>query len=172
MSISLLTTLLAMLTMTPPTFAADPADAPQSTLSAADADGRWLVEAERTFGDYSASGAIAFSADASNVPDADAPPHQHAAAAQAWLALGRQLLTEERAEDALAVSRKGIDELGDEYAPPMTRDDTKMKLYAAQDLERQDRLSDAASTSLNMLEVRLSLYQERYEVSIPADEDE
>jgi len=153
--------------MTPPTFADDPADAPQSTLRAD--DGGWLVEAERAFGDLSASGAVAFSAEA---PDAEAPPHQHAAAAQAWLALGRQLLTAERPGDALAVGRKGIDELGGDYAPPMTRDDTKMKLYAAQDLERQERLSDAASTTLSMLEVRLSLYQERYEVSIPTDEAE
>ena len=142
----------------PPSFAEDP---PAAELLAQ--DGGWVVAVQRNLGGASAVGRAALS-DAE--PDADDPPHQHAAAAQAWLSVGRQLIDAGEAEQALAAADAGLEELGSEYAPLEAADSTTLKIYAAKDMARSGRIEDAAATTLRMLEERLGLYQQRYAVTL------
>ncbi len=142
----------------PPSFADDP---PAAELVAR--DGGWVVEAQRSLGGVTAVGRAALhEAD----PDAGDPPHQHAAGARAWLSVGRKLMDGGEAAQALEAADAGLEELGDEYAPPATADSTTLKIYAAKDMARSGRIEDAAATTLGMLEERLNLYQQRYAIAL------
>jgi hypothetical protein len=155
--------LLVVLLMTPPSFA-DPgtAEPDHAVLTQLDGD-RWSVSVERSLGDLSAAAAATFEGGA---PDGAAPPHANAAGARAWLVLGRQLLEAGDPDAAADCASKGVEELGGVYADMTTVDDTGMKIAAARTLIRDGRVADGAGTLLNMLDARLEMYQQFFDVQI------
>jgi hypothetical protein len=88
------------------------------------------------------------------------------AAARARLAAGQESLAAGKAAEAVACARQGLDELGDDYAPPAAVDDTVLKLAAAEDLLAAGRADHAASTMLRMLEARARLYAEKHQDTV------
>jgi hypothetical protein len=61
---------------------------------------------------------------------------------------------------AIELARKGLDELGQEYARPQVVDDTGLKALAAEDQLRQGHPENAARTLARVLENRIFCYVE------------
>jgi hypothetical protein len=89
---------------------------------------------------------------------AAADEHEALAGARAWLALGSRLAESGDAAAALAAARSGIDELGRSYRAAGVKDDTALKLAAADEREEEGELEDAATVALRVLETRTQLY--------------
>ena len=83
------------------------------------------------------------------------------AGAQAWQEVGDELLGSDRPEDALAAAQNGIDELGDAYWDPLTIDDTKVKLRAAEDQRTGGNVREAAAGVLRVLASRIDQFLAR-----------
>jgi hypothetical protein len=94
--------------------------------------------------------------------DPSGAPHPRLTAARAWLEVGTRALAEGDGHGAVRAARSGLGELGDDYAPRGVKDDTGLKLLAADELAGQGRLDDAAALMLRMLEARGELYAERH----------
>jgi hypothetical protein len=98
------------------------------------------------------------SAEVSVREGASAGEHEALAGARAWLALGSRLADSGDAAAALAAARSGIDELGRSYRARRVKDDTALKLAAADEREEAGELGDAATVALRVLEIRTQLY--------------
>jgi len=90
------------------------------------------------------------------------PTVERLLAARARLLQAETAQAHGRLEEAIARAREGITELGSTYARPEVIDDTSLKLAAAEDQQQKGRLESAASVTIDMLRVRLSLYTDRY----------
>jgi len=80
---------------------------------------------------------------------------------RAWWALGQFWLAVDNDEAAIICAQAGLEELGDDYADPMAIDDTRMKLWVAQERIQKGHLSDGADMMLRILQSRLHLYAEQ-----------
>lgn len=131
----------------------------EATVEQAGAD-TWAVRVERRSGNVRAAGEVLVRTQ--GPPDPSVAPHVRLAAARAWLGLGESALAAGSAPRAYEAGRAGLDELGAEYAPEGVKDDTQLKLLAADDLVSEGRLDDAARVVLRMLRTRSELYARRH----------
>ena len=77
------------------------------------------------------------------------------AGASAWLSLAESLLQSSRDEDALVAASSGIEELGDLYRSDLAKDDTKLKLLAAQERGAEGAVREAATMTVRVLRERV-----------------
>jgi len=89
------------------------------------------------------------------------PSHLTRSGSRAWWALGQFWLAVNNYEGAIICAKTGLEELGDDYADPTAIDDTRMKLWLAEERIQKGHLSDGADMMLRILESRLYLYAER-----------
>lgn len=82
--------------------------------------------------------------------------------AKGWLTAGQERLAKKQAQEAVDCARRGLDELGADYAPLTAVDDTVLKLAAADEELAAGRAENAASTMLRVLEARARLYTEKH----------
>jgi len=80
------------------------------------------------------------------------------AGAQASLTLAETLLATGRPDDALAAARSGIEELGGLYRTELGKDDTKLKLLAAEDQREQGATDRAAEMTIRVLRERVAAF--------------
>jgi hypothetical protein len=88
------------------------------------------------------------------------PPHVSLAGARAWLALGQGFSRDERAGATVAAVKAGLAELGRGYASRTVKNDTGLRVAAAEDLLRTGREADAAAMLLSVLATRIELYRQ------------
>jgi hypothetical protein len=119
---------------------------------------QWLVRVTRTCADATMAGEVVVKQ--SSAPSAADAPHTGLAGSMAYLALGKSKLAAGDAQNAVDCAKKGIDELGNDYAAPTVSDDTGMKLLAAQDRIETNHIADGATVMLRMLETRIGLYKQ------------
>ena len=120
--------------------------------------GEWVVEVRREWEGHSALGRAVVRA-------ASAPaqaPHVKLAGARAWLNVGQERLAAGQAQAAVECARRGLEELGGDYAPLTAVDDTVLKLAAAEEELGAGRANNAASTMLRTLDARTRLYVEKH----------
>ncbi|HEY0476902.1 MAG TPA: hypothetical protein VGD37_05230 [Kofleriaceae bacterium] len=122
--------------------------------------GAWSLETERRVGEHAARGTAIVLAAAK--PDPAAAPHAELAGARAWAALGAQRLSAGDAADAVTAARAGLEELGDDYRPRGVKDDTMMKIDAAEERITEGAVADGAAVLLRMLETRIELYVQNH----------
>ena len=113
------------------------------------------LEAVRRYASFSATGTVKLRKTA---PEAAASQHSRLAGTRGWLRLGEQRLSAQDWRGAIACARAGLEELGDDYAPPRIVDDTSLGLGAARAQEDSGNLEDAATMMLSDLETRTRLY--------------
>jgi hypothetical protein len=89
-------------------------------------------------------------------------PHLRLAGARAWLEVARALQTESKFEDASTAATRGIVELGPDYRPQHTEDDTALGLHAADDAAQHGRTGEATGQRIGILGSRIELYVKRY----------
>ena len=90
---------------------------------------------------------------------ADAGPDaQRLAGAVASAKAGRRLLAGGDAEGAITAARAGLEEAGDVPPGLGVKDDTSMKLFAAEERLADGHAADAAEIMLDMLEQRAELH--------------
>jgi hypothetical protein len=75
----------------------------------------------------------------------------------------RAAQTAEGPEQAYAAARRGIDELGTDYSPPGTEDDTGVHLYLAETRAKENQLASAASIAMRVLDERIHMYVRRHQ---------
>jgi hypothetical protein len=126
--------------------------------------GEWAVEVKRELEGHSAVGQVVVRA--ASAPAPAQAPHVKLAGARAWLKLGQERLAEHQAQAAVACARKGLEELGSDYAAPDAGDDTVLKLAAAEELLKAGRADNAASTMLRTLDGRARLYVDQHKDTI------
>lgn len=126
------------------------------TVIEADA-GTYVVRAERRIGVHAATGEARLQAGGAAI-DPSRPPHAGLAGARAWLSLGQARMAAGSFAEAMAAARAGLDELGTDYAAPGVKDDTRLKLDAAEERREEGRLDAAARVMLRVLEARIELY--------------
>jgi hypothetical protein len=124
----------------------------------------WSIRVERRDGDDSAVGETVVRHE--QPPSQEDPPHAVLAAARAWLAIARARLDRGDFGGAISSARRGLDELGEDYAPFMTEDDTDLKLLAADTESEAGRTENAAAITVRMLGVRTSMYAERHSSTV------
>ncbi len=90
------------------------------------------------------------------------PPHTILAETRAWLALANGKRAAGAHADAIDCARSGLAVLGDEYEQARMADDTRLKLFAAEERRAAGHIADAATVTVRMLEVRVALYLEKY----------
>jgi hypothetical protein len=122
--------------------------------------GEWVVEVRREWEGHPGLGRVVVRAAAAPAP-AHAP-HVKLAGARAWLTLGQERLAAGQAQAGIACARRGLDELGSDYAPLTAADDTVLKLAAAEEELAAGRADNAASTMLRTLDGRARLYVEKH----------
>jgi len=125
---------------------------------------RWKIRVERQFGGKQATGEVVVRQ--KQQPDAQDPPHRALAGARAWKELAEAALQAGDAEGAISCGESGLEELGRNYAPLGTKDDTKLKLLAANELVQQERTADGAELMLHMLGVRMELYTKLHRATL------
>ena len=116
---------------------------------------RWRIRTRRELSGRHASAEVVVQAPA----DQDSPPHIQFAGARAWLALAEALIRDGQASLAIESARSGLHELGNDYSPPGVKDDTTLKVLAAEDLAATGREVDAAPMLITALETRTRLYR-------------
>ncbi len=122
--------------------------------------GEWSIETERHIGAHIArASAIIVAPDK---PDPDASPHAKLAGARAWAAVGAQCLSADDAANAAVAARSGLKELGDDYRPNGVKDDTLMKIDAAEERITDGAAGDGASGLLRQLDTRILLYVKKH----------
>jgi hypothetical protein len=127
--------------------------------------GEWLVSAERMYGDTRGGGQVTVR---SNRRPNERSAYAGLAAARAWLEVAARRLRARDAEAALAAARSGLEELGAGYAGEGVRDDTKLKLAAADDQASEGDTGAAAEIVLDVLRTRAGLLEERESGAIVA----
>ena len=90
--------------------------------------------------------------------DQPGPDAQRLAGAVASARLGRRLLAGGDAEGAIAAARAGLEEAGEVPFDPELKDDTDLKLSAAEDRLAEGHAVDAAEVMLDMLDIRADLH--------------
>lgn len=120
---------------------------------------RWRVLVRRSHAGKTGDGSVVVQG--AHIDPRD-PPHVELAAARAWLEVAASFANAGEADAAAAAARSGLDELGREYAPPMIKDDTSLRVAAAEHLIKQGRTADAAPMLVNALETRIALYQQEH----------
>jgi len=90
--------------------------------------------------------------------DQPGPSAQRLAGAVASARLGRRLLAGGDAEGAVAAARAGLEEAGEVPSDPELKDDTGLKLAAAEDRLAEGYTADAAEVMLDMLDIRADLH--------------
>jgi hypothetical protein len=90
--------------------------------------------------------------------DQPGPNAQRLAGAVASARLGRRLVARGDAEGAIAAARAGLEEAGEVPFDPELKDDTHLKLSAAEDRLAEGFAVDAAEVMLDMLDVRAELH--------------
>ena len=147
-----------------------PAEAPASNrtvaMTASNTDtvepqgaGAWSLHAERHLAGRAARAtAIVVAPDR---PDPAASPHTRLAGARAWSALGAQCQSAGDAANAAAAARAGLQELGNDYRPPGVKDDTLMKIDAAEERIADGAAADGATGLLRSLDTRIQLYVQK-----------
>jgi len=118
--------------------------------------GAWSLQAERHLGGRVARATAIVVA--SDKPDPASSPHTRLAGARAWSALGAQCLSAGDAANAAAAARSGLQELGNDYRPPGVKDDTMMKIDAAEERIADGAIADGAAGLLRSLDTRIQLY--------------
>jgi hypothetical protein len=86
------------------------------------------------------------------------PEARRLAGAAAYARIGRRLLASGAAEDAVAAARAGLEEAGRTPVDPEHADDTKLKLFAAEERLADGHAADAADVMLDVLEIRMGLH--------------
>lgn len=94
--------------------------------------------------------------------------HEQLASAQAGLAEAEQALTQGDADAAIAGARRGLEALGEDYAPDGVEDDTTLKVLAAEDAIGEGDKARGAGMLIEMLRTRAGLYAEHHADSIGA----
>jgi hypothetical protein len=113
-----------------------------------------MILVDRSLGDAHASGdarVLGITIDA-----ARASPHRRLAAARAWLAVSQLANV-----DAYAAAKRGIEELGRDYAPKYFIDDTSRAIHRAEDYLEHDR-AGAAGELQSVLRERIYMYARKY----------
>ncbi len=123
--------------------------------------GEWVIQVQREWEGESGLGQAVIRAAAR--PDPSHEPHVRLAGARAWLAVGQERLAAGQGAAAVACARRGLEELGPDYAPLSAGDDTVLKLAAAEGELAASRAENAASTMLRVLEARARLYVEKHQ---------
>ena len=122
--------------------------------------GEWSLGTERHIGAHTARATAIIVAP--NQPDPDASPHAKLAGARAWAAVGAQCLSAGDAANAAVAARAGLKELGDDYRPRGVKDDTLMKIDAAEERIADGATADGASVLLRQLDTRIQLYVQNH----------
>jgi hypothetical protein len=122
--------------------------------------GEWSLETERRVGARAARGTVIVVA--AEKPDPAASPHAELVGARAWAAVGAQCLSDGEAGDAVTAAQAGLKELGDDYRPRGVKDDTMMKIDAAEERIAEGAVADGAAVLLRMLETRIQLYVQNH----------
>jgi hypothetical protein len=86
------------------------------------------------------------------------PDGQRLAGAVASARAGRRLLTGGDADGAIAAARAGLEEAGDVPSDLGVKDDTGLKLHAAEERLADGHPEDAAEIMLDVLEARAELH--------------
>jgi hypothetical protein len=128
------------------------------------AAGEWTVEVKRELEGQSGVGRAVVRA--ASAPEPSQAPHLKLAGARAWLSLGQERLAAKQAPAAVTCAKRGLEELGSDYAPPEAGDDTVLKLAAAEELLKAGRADNAASTMLRTLEARARLYVQKHKDTV------
>jgi len=118
--------------------------------------GTWAVRVTRQ--DESRSKDAAVIVRSERKPSLPDPVHVRLAGARAWLALAKDRVAEKEWGAAIELARKGLVELGQEYARPQVDDDTELKALAAEDQIKQGRLENAARMLAGALSTRIVCY--------------
>jgi hypothetical protein len=122
--------------------------------------GEWVIEVRREWEGHGGVGrAVVRGASA---PAPASAPHVKLAGARAWLAAGQERLAAHQGQAAVACARHGLEELGADYAPLTSADETVIKLAAAEEELAAGRADNAASTMLRVLDARTRLYVEKH----------
>jgi hypothetical protein len=90
--------------------------------------------------------------------DQPGPDAQRLAGAVASARLGRRLLAGGDVEGAIAAARAGLEEAGEVPFDAELKDDTSLKLAAAEDRLAEGHAVDAAEVMLDMLDIRADLH--------------
>ena len=72
------------------------------------------------------------------------------------------MLSDGEAGDAVTAAQAGLNELGDDYRPRGVKDDTMMKIDAAEERIAEGAVADGAAVLLRMLETRIQLYVQNH----------
>jgi hypothetical protein len=136
----------------------------ESVRIEARAAGEWVVEVKREWEGHPGLGQVVVRS--ASTPAPPEAPHARLAAARAWLILGRERLAAGQAPAAVACARRGLDELGIDYAPLAAVDDTTLKVAAADEELKAGRAENAGSTLLRTLEARARLYVEKHRETV------
>jgi hypothetical protein len=126
--------------------------------------GEWVVEVRREWEGHSGLGRTVVRA--ASAPAPAQAPHVKLAGARAWLNVGQERLAAGQAQAAVGCARRGLEELGGDYAPLTAVDDTVLKLAAAEEELGAGRADNAASTMLRTLEARTRLYVEKHSATV------
>jgi hypothetical protein len=118
--------------------------------------GTWAVRVVRQ--DESRSKDAAVIVRSEQKPSPPDPVHVRLAGARAWLALAEDRVAAKEWKAVVALARKGLDELGREYAQPQIEDDSDMKAFAAEDQLAQGKAENAAHMLTGVLATRIILY--------------
>jgi hypothetical protein len=120
--------------------------------------GTWTVRVDRALQDRHATGAVV----TTTAPTADQPaPHWNLAAGQAWSQVASSSLEAGDADAAIEAARKGLEELGERYRPRRVKDDTALRIAAADERIAAGARSDGARMLIGILEQRMAMYAER-----------
>jgi hypothetical protein len=121
--------------------------------------GSWTVRCERRIGDHTATGEARIQGESLDHVN---PPHAVLAGARAWLVLGQRGIAAGHFTDAITATRGGLDELGNTYRAPGVKDDTGMKIDAADEQITEGHSDAGARVLLRVLEARIGLYIEAH----------
>jgi hypothetical protein len=139
------------------------AEVKDATVEARSA-GTWAVRVARQ--DESRSKDAVVIVRAERKPSPPDPVHVRLAGARAWLALAKDRVAEKEWSAAIELARKGLVELGQEYARPQVDDDTDLKALAAEDQLKQGHTENAARTLARVLEDRISCYRDLHSATV------
>jgi hypothetical protein len=125
---------------------------------------RWRIRVERQMQQASATGEVVVRQE--DKPDDAAPPLLELAAGRAWLALAQQQVIAGHAATAISAARAGLDEVGSAYKPLTAKDDTTLKVLAAEDGIQQGHEQEGADALIEVLRQRLESYAEQHTASV------
>jgi hypothetical protein len=128
------------------------------------AQGEWTIKVECRLDTHSATGTVVVRQKA--MPDRVKSPYIALAASRAWLVLGQARLTANDVQGTITCARDGLERLGSDYAAPLVKDDTKLKLRVAEERIQEGHLDDGAEIMLRMLSTRISLYRELHQETV------